>query len=120
LSEQKTIFSRIIDNEIPTEKIYEDDLAIVIEDIQPQAPTHLLVIPKEPIPRLVDATKEQAMLLGHLLLVVGEVTRKLGLDDAFRLVINNGEGAGQTVFHLHLHILAQTTFAESSTGKPFN
>jgi len=118
LSEQKTIFSRIIDNEIPTEKIYEDDLAIVIEDIQPQAPTHLLVIPKEPIPRLVAATQEQTLLLGHLLLVVGKVTRKLGLDDAFRLVINNGEGAGQTVFHLHLHILAQTTFGESTTGKP--
>jgi histidine triad (HIT) family protein len=120
LVQDKSIFLKIIDNDIPTEKIYEDDLAIVIKDIQPQAPTHILIIPKEPIARLVDATEDHAMLLGHLLLVAGKVTRMLGIDEAFRLVINNGEAAGQTVFHLHLHILANKSFAETGLGKEFS
>ncbi len=111
---EKTIFSRIIDGEIPSKKLYEDEYCIVINDINPQADTHFLVIPIEPIPRLVDATTEQKALLGHLLLVAGEVARQQGIDEAFRLVINNGENAGQTVFHLHLHILASSQFSESN------
>ncbi|MDH5173457.1 MAG: HIT domain-containing protein, partial [Gammaproteobacteria bacterium] len=83
-----------------------------INDINPQAPVHVLVIPKRGIPRLVDAVEDDQALLGHLLLAAGRVAEQLGVADAFRLVINNGQGAGQTVFHLHLHIIAGRTFAE--------
>lgn len=120
MPEEKTLFTRIIEGELPAEKVYEDDQALVIKDINPQAPTHLLIISKAPIPRLVDAQASQQALLGHLLLVAGKVTRQLGIDDAFRLVINNGAEAGQTVFHLHLHILANKAFAEGSLGKEFS
>lgn len=108
----KSIFTRIIEGEIASTKLYEDEQCIVINDINPQAPVHLLVIPIEPIPRLIDANAEQKQLLGHLLWVAGEVARKQGIDEAFRLVINNGADAGQTVFHLHLHILANRAFNE--------
>ena len=86
--------------------IYEDELALVFKDTQPQAPTHLLIIPKKAIPKLSDATPEDQALLGHLMLVAGEVSRMLELDDTFRLVTNNGANAGQSVFHLHLHLLS--------------
>lgn len=108
---ETTIFSKIIDGEIPSERVYEDDNCICIRDISPQAPTHLLVIPRKPIPRLADASAEDKNLLGHLMFAVGEIARQEGIEDAFRLIINNGSDAGQTVFHLHLHILA---------GQPFN
>jgi len=111
---EKTLFTKIIEGEIPSEKLYEDEYCIVIRDINPQAPVHLLVIPVEPIPRLVDANSEQKKLLGHLLWVAGEVAREQGVDKAFRLVINNGADAGQTIFHLHLHILADKQFSEQS------
>ncbi len=101
-----TLFSRIINREIPAEILYEDDHCIVINDIAPQAPIHMLVIPRQPIPRLVDATIEDKAVLGHLMWVAGEVARMAGVDEAFRLVVNNGADAGQTVFHLHLHVLA--------------
>ncbi len=121
MAEEKTVFARIIDGEIPTEKLYEDEHCIVIQDINPQAPTHVLLIPKTTdMPRLADAQEQHQALLGHLLLVAGKVARQLGVDDAFRLVINNGAGAGQTVFHLHLHILANQSFDESSVGKEFS
>ena len=121
MAEEKTVFARIIDGEIPTEKLYEDKRCIVIQDINPQAPTHVLLIPKTTdMPRLADAQEQHQALLGHLLLVAGKVARQLGVDDAFRLVINNGAGAGQTVFHLHLHILANQTFDESSVGREFS
>ena len=107
-----TIFGKIIAGEIPSEFIYEDDHCIAINDIVPQAPVHVLVIPKKGIPRLVDAEAHDQELLGHLLLAAGKVAEQLGVQDAFRLVINNGEGAGQTVFHLHLHIIAGREFAE--------
>ena len=74
--------------------------------INPQAPTHLLIIPKKPIPKLSDASAEDKELLGHLMWVAGEVARDLGLEETFRLVTNNGAGAGQSVFHLHLHLLS--------------
>ena len=118
MANQKTIFQKIIDGEIPSERIYEDDHTIVIKDINPQAPTHVLIIPKtNEIPKLSDATKEHQTLLGHLLLVAGKISRQLGVDEAFRLIINNGAEAGQTVFHLHLHILANKSFDEDSIGE---
>ena len=107
-----TIFGKIIRGEIPSEFLYEDEHCIAINDVNPQAPVHVLVIPKQGIPRLVDAELSDQQLLGHLLLAAGKVAEQLGVDEAFRLLINNGAGAGQTVFHLHLHILAGKTFAE--------
>ena len=107
-----TIFGKIVNGEIPAEFLYEDEHCVAINDINPQAPVHVLVIPKKGIPKLVDAQPEAQALLGHLLLAAGKVAEQLGVADAFRLVINNGSGAGQTVFHLHLHILAGRAFAE--------
>jgi histidine triad (HIT) family protein len=107
-----TIFGKIIAGEIPSEFLYEDDHCIAINDVNPQAPVHVLVIPKRGIPRLVDAQPADQELLGHLLLAAGKVAEQLGVAEAFRLIINNGAGAGQSVFHLHLHIIAGKTFAE--------
>lgn len=101
-----TIFGKIIRREIPADIVYEDDQCLAFRDVNPQAPTHVLVIPKQAIPRLADALSEDQALLGHLLLVAGKVARQLGVSDAYRLVVNNGADAGQSVFHLHLHILA--------------
>lgn len=107
-----TIFGKIVSGEIPSEFLYEDDYCVAINDISPQAPVHVLVIPKQGIPRLVDAGQDDQALLGHLLLAAAKVAQQLGVQDAFRLIINNGAGAGQTVFHLHLHIIAGREFAE--------
>lgn len=101
-----TLFSKIIQGEIPADIVYEDDVCLCFKDVNPQAPIHLLLIPKKPLPRLADAAQADQSLLGHLLLKAGDIARQQGCGDAFRLVVNNGEGAGQTVFHLHLHILA--------------
>ena len=92
--------------EIPSEILYEDDISFVIKDINPQAPTHLLIIPKKVIPKLSDSTQEDQEILGHLMLVAGKVAEDLGLDETFRLVVNNGAKAGQSVFHLHIHLLS--------------
>ncbi|HEY9889069.1 MAG TPA: histidine triad nucleotide-binding protein [Candidatus Obscuribacterales bacterium] len=101
-----TIFSKIIRREIPADIIYEDDLCLAFRDITPQAPTHVLVIPKKPIPKLTDATPDDKELLGHLLLTVQSVADQLGLAaEGYRVVINTGTNGGQTVFHLHLHLL---------------
>lgn len=108
-----TIFGKIVSGEIPTEFIYEDEHCVAIHDINPQAPVHVLVIPRKGIEKLSDAAEEDGQLLGHLMLAAGRVARQLGVEDAFRLIVNNGAGAGQTVFHLHLHILAGATLAES-------
>jgi histidine triad (HIT) family protein len=108
-----TIFGKIISGEIPSEFLYEDDLCIAINDINPQAPVHVLVIPKKGIPRLVDAKDDDQALLGHLMLVAGKVATQLGVGDAFRLVVNNGEDVGMTIYHLHLHILAGSQFSEA-------
>jgi histidine triad (HIT) family protein len=102
----ETLFTRIINRDIPADILYEDDQCIVINDIAPQAPVHMLVIPRQPLTRLADASQADRDLLGHLMWVAGEVARQFGVDDAFRLVVNNGADAGQTIFHLHLHILA--------------
>ena len=107
-----TIFGKIVSGEIPSEFLYEDEHCVAINDINPQAPVHVLVIPRRGIPRLVDAEADDQALLGHLLLAAGKVAQQLGVADAFRLIINNGPGAGQTVFHLHLHILAGHAFPE--------
>ena len=109
-----TIFGKITRGEIPTEFLYEDEHCVVIRDINPQAPTHVLIIPRKPILMLVKANSQDQALLGHLLLVAGKVAEQLGVGDAFRLVINNGAGGGQTVFHLHLHILAGREMAEGA------
>jgi histidine triad (HIT) family protein len=101
-----TLFSKIIAREIPADIVYEDEHCLAFRDINPQAPTHVLLVPKQEIPRLADASVEDQALLGYLLLAAGTVARQLGVADAFRLVVNNGAAAGQTVFHLHLHILA--------------
>lgn len=103
---EATIFSKIIDKSIPADIVYEDELCIAFKDINPQAPIHILLIPKEPIKQLSKATASQQMLLGHLMVTAPKIAEKLGYKDSFRLVVNNGEKAGQTVFHLHLHIIA--------------
>jgi len=101
-----TLFGKIIRRELPAEIVYEDEWCLAFRDINPQAPTHVLLVPKKEIDKLSSATPEDQSLLGHLLLAAGKVARKLGVGDTFRLVVNNGSEAGQTVFHLHLHILA--------------
>lgn len=105
-----TIFDKIIRKEIPAEFVYEDELCVAFNDVNPQAPIHILIIPKKSIPKVTDAVVEDQNILGHLLLKAGEIAETLGIKDAFRLVINNGEDAGQTVFHLHIHLLAGRSF----------
>lgn len=112
----ETLFTRIINGEIPSEFVYKDDVCICIKDISPSAPTHVLIIPRKPIPRLADAMAEDREILGHLMLKAGEIARQLGVGDAFRIVINNGADAGQTIFHLHLHLLADKKYGEASLG----
>jgi len=101
-----TIFSKVIRREIPADIVYEDELCLAFRDINPQAPTHVLLIPKKEIDNLSSADGADQALLGHLMLAAAKVARQLGVGDAFRLVVNNGAEAGQSVFHLHLHILA--------------
>ena len=100
----ETLFAKIARGEVPADIVYQDDLALAFRDIHPQAPCHLLVIPRKPIERLSRAGDDDADLLGHLMGVARKVAAQEGLTD-FRLVVNDGAGAGQTVFHLHLHVL---------------
>lgn len=100
-----TIFEKIISGEIPAEILQQDELCIVIRDIDPQSPTHLLVIPKKVIPRIGNAQKEDQATLGHLLLVAAEVAEQEKLEAGYRIVINNGSDGGETVPHLHVHVL---------------
>ena len=102
----KTIFQKIIDREIPSKIEHEDEHCIVLHDIQPQAPVHLLIVPKKHIIRIAAATPDDESVLGHLLLVAGLIARKLQLAEGFRLVINNGPHASESVPHLHVHLLA--------------
>lgn len=106
-----TIFSKIIKREIPANIVYEDELCLAFRDVNPQAPVHILVIPKKTIAKVADATVTDKDLLGHLLLMAGKIAKDEGYGDSFRLVINNGEQAGQTVFHLHVHLLAGRNFS---------
>ena len=112
----KTIFEKIIDREVPSKVIYEDDKCIAIEDIAPKAPIHILIIPKKPIKKLSEAKKDDEVLLGHLMMTVKKVAEQLDVQDAFNVVINNGEKAGQTVFHLHIHLLAGKNFSDLFPG----
>jgi histidine triad (HIT) family protein len=109
-----TLFEKIIKREIPADIIFEDELTIVIKDINPIAPIHLLIIPKKKIEKISDASENDKALLGHLMFVAGEVARELDLKESFRLIVNNGEEAGQTVFHLHIHLIAGMKFTELS------
>jgi histidine triad (HIT) family protein len=101
----ETIFSKIIRKEIPANIVYEDDLALAFTDVNPQAPVHILVIPKKPIVNLATAEPEDQALLGHLLLTVQKVAEQAGLENGYRVVMNTGVDGGQTVYHLHIHIL---------------
>lgn len=101
----ETIFSKIIRREIPADIVYEDNLALAFKDIGPQAPVHILVIPKQPLARLSEAQSQDHALLGHLLLTAKRVAAEVGLENGYRIVINDGSDGGQTVNHLHLHIL---------------
>jgi len=105
----ETLFTKIINREIPAEIVYEDDDCLCFQDVNPKAPVHYLLVPKKHIRRLIDAETDDRVLLGHLMLKAGEIAAEAGFGDAFRLVINNGPGAGQSVFHLHIHILAGRT-----------
>jgi histidine triad (HIT) family protein len=102
---EKTIFKRIIDKEIPAKIAYEDDHCLAFHDVNPQAPVHVLLIPKKEIPSLNAPDAENSPLLGHLLLTVPTIAERLGLKSGYRVVVNCGPDAGQTVDHLHLHIL---------------
>ena len=102
---EKNIFQRIIDREIPAEIVFEDDRCLAFHDLAPQAPTHVLVIPKRPIASLDDLTDGDAALAGHLLVVVRKLANELGLKGGYRVVTNCGPDAGQSVDHLHFHLL---------------
>ncbi len=107
----ETIFSKIIRKEIPADIVYEDDLTLAFRDVNPQAPVHILVIPKKPIESIATATAEDAALLGQLLLTIKRVATQEGLEEGYRIVINTGKDGGQTVFHLHLHLLGKRMMA---------
>lgn len=102
----RTLFEKIIARELPASIVHEDEHCVAFKDINPGAPTHLLLVPRKPIPRLCDATAEDQMLLGHLMLTASKIAQDAGYGEAYRLVVNNGADAGQSVFHLHLHVMA--------------
>ncbi|KUJ81675.1 histidine triad nucleotide-binding protein [Microbulbifer flavimaris] len=111
-----SVFSRIIAGEVEADRVFEDEQCIVIRDRAPKAPTHLLIIPKKPLVNLLDAGAEDKPLLGHLLWVAAEMGRRLELD-GYRLVMNNGPDAGQTVFHMHIHLLANRKMREQDLAE---
>jgi len=101
-----TLFEKLIAGEIPCRIVHEDDLCFAFHDINPQAPVHILVVPKHPLPRLAEATGDDQSLLGHLLLQAAAIAKNQGLEESgFRVVINNGRDGGESVPHLHVHIL---------------
>ena len=103
---EKSLFEKIVDRELPADIVYEDDLSLAFKDINPQAPVHVLVIPKKRFNRIAEVPENEAALLGSLLINVQKVARQLGLEDSgYRIVINNGEDGGETVPHLHIHLL---------------
>ena len=103
---EKTIFKKIIDGEIPAEIVYEDDLCLAFKDVNPQAPTHLLMIPKKEISSVDDLSEADEVLVGHLFVAMREIAARLGLSGGYRVVTNCGADAGQEVMHLHFHLLA--------------
>ena len=100
-----SIFTKIKNKEIPGNVIYEDDKCFALEDINPQAPVHILIIPHKEIAKISDSTPEDKELLGHLVLVSKTIAQKYELENNYRLIINNGAGAGQSVFHIHVHLM---------------
>ena len=105
---EKSIFQRVIDGEVPADIVYEDSRCLAFKDVNPQAPTHLLIIPKKEIKSLDDISAEDESLLGHLQLVIRDLAREFELiDSGYQVITNCGAGAGQTVFHLHYHLLSQ-------------
>jgi histidine triad (HIT) family protein len=102
---EKTIFKRIIDGEIPAKIVYQDDRCLAFHDIAPQAPTHVIVIPKKEIPSLKEVTEDDAALVGHLIVTIRKLAEQLKLDEGYRVVLNCGPHAGQSVDHLHFHLL---------------
>jgi histidine triad (HIT) family protein len=107
----ETIFSKIVRREIPADVVYEDDLVLAFRDVQPQAPVHILVIPKEPIVSLAETTADDRDLLGHILVTIAEIARREELDNGYRVVTNIGTDGGQSVFHLHFHLLGKRSLA---------
>lgn len=104
VADDKTLFQKIADGEIPADIVLEDEHAVAFRDINPVAPTHVLIVPRAPIPRADAVEPEDEALIGHLFTVARKVAKQEGLED-YRLVVNNGAGAGQTVFHLHVHLI---------------
>ena len=107
---QKTIFKKIIDGEIPADVVYEDDQCLVFRDIDPRAPTHLVVIPKKEIPAVDAIVEADEQIVGHLFVVMAKVAAELGLSEGYRVVTNCGPDAGQEVMHLHFHLLGGRSF----------
>lgn len=105
MSDEKTIFKKIIDKEIPATIVYEDDLCLAFDDISAQAPTHVLVIPKKEIASIDAIADDDQVLIGHIYLVIRNLAKQLGLDAGYRVVVNCGGDGGQTVDHLHFHLL---------------
>ncbi len=106
MPDNNCLFCRIIAGEIPANKVYEDDLALAFRDINPQAPTHVLIVPKKHIASLSEASQDDQALLGNLTLVAAKLASQLGIDQSgYRTVINTGAGAGQSVWHIHVHLL---------------
>ncbi|PSQ96348.1 MAG: histidine triad nucleotide-binding protein [Bacteroidetes bacterium SW_9_63_38] len=108
---EKTLFQQIIDREVDADIVHEDDRCVAFHDIDPQAPTHILIVPRTPIPSLDDLAPEDKDLVGHLFVVARELAQEEGLDGGYRTVINCGDDGGQSVYHLHLHLLG---------GRPFS
>ncbi len=108
---EKTLFEKIMAGEIPGDFVHEDDRCVVLRDIEPQAPVHLLVIPRKPIPRIGEAGEADEALLGHLLLVAAQMAARLELAKGFRIVVNNGPDGGESVPHLHVHVLGGRSLA---------
>lgn len=102
---EKTIFKRIIDGEIPADIVYEDEQCLAFRDISPQAPVHILVIPRKEIPSIDHLSDEDEQLVGHIYLVIKQIAADEGLDNGYRVIVNCGEEGGQTVDHLHFHLL---------------
>ncbi|CAF97091.1 unnamed protein product [Tetraodon nigroviridis] len=100
-----TIFGKIIRKEIPAKVIYEDDLCVAFPDVSPQAPTHILVVPKKPVAQLSKAEEDDKAMLGHLMLVAKKCAEDAGLANGYRVVVNDGPDGGQSVYHIHLHVL---------------
>lgn len=106
-----TIFEKIIAREIPADIVFENDSLIAFRDVNPQAPVHVLIVPKRVLPRLADATAADRELLGELLLTAAEIAKKMALEKGFRVVINSGPDAGESVPHLHVHLLGKRQLA---------